>query len=531
MQKKLLASLGHFFLFISIALAAPVKDVITIESGVISGFTAEGENSLHVYKGIPYAVPPVGKLRWKPPKPPMSWDSVRSATEPGPWCPQPESIIFSGYSGLQEEDCLYLNIWTPAKDTEEKRPVMLWIHGGDSTIGSGSVAAFDGRRLAGMGIVVVTINYRLGPLGYLAHPLLSKESEKGVSGNYGFLDQIASLKWVKRNIAAFGGNPDNVTIFGGSAGALAVTRLMVSPLADGLFHRAIAQSGGSFGLNIRLREKLYGLESAEEIGESVSELLGVSYDRDVLAAMRTKSPDEIMKAAKPSQGLYGSGIRFGPIVDGWSIPADPGILFLEGKIMNVPFLTGANADEGSIFLGQSPIKDPNGYKYIIQLYGREHASDLLRLFPAKSAKEIKSALNKYISVSSFIAPARGMVRAVQKHQPNTYLYHFTRVSPIKDFKQFGAFHGSEIIYAFGNLGSLLGNVVTDRNLSDKMVAYWTNFAKTGNPNGEGLPKWPAYQTATDQHLELGAKIKIGSGLYREACDIFEDLMQTAIKSR
>ncbi|MBW2051458.1 MAG: carboxylesterase family protein [Deltaproteobacteria bacterium] len=293
----MLLSLCLIFLFgVNLANARPIKDPVKIESGLISGFTYGDKNELRIFKGVPYAAPPVGELRWKPPQPPAYWEGVKNTKKPCAWCPQPESIVFARRTGPQSEDCLYLNIWSTAKDTEEKRPVMVWIHGGGSTTGFGGSLFYSGGKLARRGVVVVTINYRLGPLGYLAHPLLSEESEKGVSGNYGFLDQIAALKWVKKNITAFGGDPDNVTIFGESAGAVAVTRLMVSPLAKGLFHRAIAQSGGAFGRNRHLRERKYNMESAEASGERVARMLGCDQADDPLAAMRAKSAEEIIEA-------------------------------------------------------------------------------------------------------------------------------------------------------------------------------------------------------------------------------------------
>ncbi|MBW2086440.1 MAG: carboxylesterase family protein, partial [Deltaproteobacteria bacterium] len=513
----------------SSAAARPLEDPLRIESGLISGFRAGEKKDLLVFKGVPYAAPPVGELRWKPPQPPVTWGGVKITRKPCAWCPQPASVAFARRTGLQSEDCLYLNVWTMAKDTDEKRPVMVWIHGGGSTTGSGGALFYSGGRLARLGVVVVTINYRLGPLGYLAHPLLSHESDKGVSGNYGFLDQIAALKWVQRNISAFGGDPDNVTIFGESAGAVAVTRLMISPLARGLFHRAIAQSGGPFGRNRHLRERKYNMKSGEATGEKVAQLLGCDQADDVLAAMRAKSAEKIIEDAKPAQGLFGRGIKFGPIVDGWALPDDPGFLFLEGRMANVPFMVGSNADEGTIFLKQITIKTPEAYKNMVKIVGRKYASKLLKLFPVNTEEDVKPALNKLIGVSAFVSNARTMARAASERQPRVYLYHFTRVPPMGSLKHLGAFHAAEIFYAFGNIGPVIRQSDPDRNLSDKMMAFWTNFAKTGDPNGEGLPHWPAYETDKDQHLELGAEIKVGEGLYREACDIFEELLRLRVK--
>ena len=511
------------------ARARPIENPVKIESGLISGFSYGEKKDLLIFKGVPYAAPPVGALRWRPPRPVKPWDGVKITRKPCAWCPQPKSIAFARKTGPQSEDCLYLNIWTMAKDTEEKRPVMVWIHGGGSTTGSGGTLFYSGGRLARRGVVVVTINYRLGPIGYLAHPLLSGESEKGVSGNYGFLDQIAALKWVQRNITAFGGDPGNVTIFGESAGASAVSRLMVSPLAKGLFHRAIAQSGGPFGRNSYLRKKKYNRESAEAIGQKVARMLGCDQAGDVLAAMRAKSAAEIIKTVKPAQGLFGKGFKFGPIVDGWAIPDDPGRVFIESRMANVPLMVGSNADEGTIFLKQLPVKSVKTYKKLIRAVGKEHASDLLRLFPVEKEEDVLPALNKLITVSIFVSAARAMARAEAKVNSNVYLYHFTRVPPIERIKPLGAFHSVEIFYAFGNLGPRLRKSDTDRKLSETMMAYWTNFAKTGNPNGQGLPRWPAYNPEKDQYIELGSEIKARQGLYKEACDIFEGFLKRKIK--
>jgi len=511
--------------------AEPFQKVTRIDSGLIEGFESPLAAGVLIFKGVPYAAPPVGDLRWKPPQPVKSWEGVRQATKPSPWCPQPKSVAFAARTGQQAEDCLYLNVYTTAKDTAAKHPVMFWIHGGGHTTGSGMALFYSGARLAPLGVVIVSINYRLGPLGFLAHPLLSRESEKNVSGNYGFLDKISALKWVKRNITAFGGDPDRVTIFGESAGAASVTRLMVSPLARGLFHRAISQSGGPFGRNRHLRLQGKFPESAEEMGIKVQALLGCEKAENPLGCMRAKSHQEILEATKPAQGLYGRGLRFGPIVDGWAIPEDPGLLFYKGEIAKVPFMVGANADEGTIFLKQLPINGIKGYEQFVKLIGREETPKLLELFPVKTTDEIKPSLNKLTAVFAFIAPARGMARLVSKNKSPVYQYHFTRVVPLPRLKQLGAFHAAEIFYAFGNIGRQIGQFETDRKLSDAMRAYWTNFAKSGDPNGPDLPKWPVYTTSEDPHLELGAEIKPGKGLYKEACDLLENRLFSSLKKQ
>ncbi|MBW2051459.1 MAG: carboxylesterase family protein [Deltaproteobacteria bacterium] len=232
---------------------------------------------------------------------------------------------------------------------------------------------------------------------------------------------------------------------------------------------------------------------------------------------------------KPAQGLFGKGIKFGPIVDGWAVPDDPGLIFLESRMADVPFMLGSNADEGTIFFKQVSVKSVEAYNRVLKIFGRDHAPELMKFFPVKTEAEIKPTLNKLVGVSIFVSAARSMARAAVKKNPKVYLYHFTRVPPIERLKPLGAFHAAEIFYVFGNLGPIIERNDTDRSLSEKMTAYWTNFAKTGDPNGEGLPLWPAYETDKDQHLELGAEIKTGQGLYKEECDVFEKLLIRRIK--
>lgn len=296
----------------------------------------------------------------RPPQPVEAWDGARECTEFGPACQQPASTI-GDTPKLQDEDCLYLNVWTAAAD--EPLPVMVWIHGGGCTTGTGSTPIYNGARFAKRVVVLVTINYRLGPLGYLAHPLLSAESDHGVSGNYGLLDQIAALQWVQRNIAAFGGDPDCVTIFGESAGAQSVCWLMVSPLAEGLFHRAIAESGGVHGPTRALREEVGRFESMESVGERIAHDLGCDTALDPLAAMRAVTPERLLKTLDVAQGLLGKGVKLGAVVDGWALARSASAMWDAGEQYDVPFMTGSNADEGSIFMRQLPVTGLSGYRF------------------------------------------------------------------------------------------------------------------------------------------------------------------------
>lgn len=514
--------------------AAPAPaaiDPVRIDSGLVAG--ASARDGVRVYQGIPFAAPPVGPLRWRPPQPVKPWDRVRPCTEPGPSCPQPKPMV-GPPPAWSDEDCLNLNVWTAAPPDGPKRPVMVWIHGGGFTTGTGSYALYDGAALARQGVVVVTINYRLGPFGFFAHPLLSKESERGVSGNYGLLDQIAALEWVKRNIAAFGGDPGCVTIFGESAGSVSVCDLLVSPLAAGLFHRAIAESGGVHGRIRGLRDRRSGMEPAEQMGERVARALGCDRADDPLAALRAKGADELLAAAHPSQGLYGKAEdKFWPVVDGWVLPDDPAALFDAGKRHDVPFMIGTNADENTIFLRQLPVRHAEGYRLLLRAFFRADAGAVEVLFPAATDEEVGAALNRCMTVASFVTPARALARAQEKVKSPAWLYHFTRIPPVARPLKLGAFHSAEIAYVFGNLddGPVASREEVDRALARTLGGYWTRFAATGDPNRDGLPAWPAYTRADDQHLDLGDAVKVGQGLWREACDLFERIHAAHAKDR
>ena len=323
-------------------IAKPGIQTITLDSGVISGTMSDG---VPAYLGIPFAAPPVGELRWREPQPVKQWTGVLDCSKYAPACPQPKSLFYD--VGATNEDCLYLNVWSTAKSPDAGLPVMVWIHGGSYTTGAGSQSMYDGKNLARQDVVIVTINYRLGPLGFLSHPLLSKESPHGVSGNYGLLDQIAALKWVKKNIQSFGGNPNRVTVFGESAGAASICSLMISPLAEGLFQQAVSESG-SFGDAYPVaRENT--VEKAEKSGLELTATLGCDKAENILAAMRQKTADDIIKAAYKNYDANG-GTKYRPVTDGWVIPDNPWSLFTAGKQAKVPLLIGTNANEGTIFI-------------------------------------------------------------------------------------------------------------------------------------------------------------------------------------
>src|SRR5215469_11989313 len=342
---------------------AAINDPVRLDSGLISGVSGTSAE-VRVYKGIPFAAAPVGKLRWHAPAPVAHWDGVRSGAEFGAICMQAAGGR-GGASPKMSEDCLYLNVWTAAKGASDRRPVLVWLHPGGFTGGSGSSPATDGENLAKKGLVVVTINYRLGIFGFFAHPELTQESDRHASGNYGLMDQVAALQWVQKNIAAFGGDPRRVTIDGDSAGAMSVGDLMASPLGKGIFQRAIAESGSYLGLSVNPMRKL---ADAEQAGKRVAEALGAKS----LAELRTKSAEDVMKSARGGGNV---------IIDGWSLPEDPGAIFAEGKQNDVPTLVGSNKDEGTFFLQKGPTDRflENSRRRFADL-----ADTFLKLYPAGS---------------------------------------------------------------------------------------------------------------------------------------------------
>lgn len=499
---------------------------VELDSGPVKGIKEQVQGKdIWVFKGIPYAAPPVGELRWKPPQPVTPWKEARVCDSFGPSCPQPlQQGTFYLDVGPMAEDCLYLNVWTPAESSEDRLPVMVWIHGGSFETGSGSMQVYNGGNLATKGVVVVTINYRVGPLGFLAHPALSAESPQGVSGNYGLLDQIAALQWVQRNIASFGGDPRRVTVFGESAGAISILDLLVSPLAQGLFSRAIAES--AILLDAGFGPSTTGtLAEAETAGEEFAALLGVSSSgdaagADVAAQMRAKTPDELLAtAAKLAEqsDLFDKGLTWKPVADGYVLPDLPTKLWAAGEQQSMPLLIGTTADEGNLFTAGVNMSREEFQDRISAIFG-EYAEEALALYPVGESANAASSLSRMLTEVGFASTARFAAQMMSATAP-TYLYQFTRVpfgNPL------GAFHSVEIPYVFGNLDmfSVMGQIdQADRNLSAAVMEYWTRFAASGDPNGQGVPTWPRYDPGSDQHLELNDPIATGAGLYKAACDL------------
>ncbi len=494
----------------SVAVAGGAPPPITIESGAIAGVV---EGDVVVYRGIPYAAPPVGELRWRPPQPAPRWEGVRRADEFGPVCPQRQRPDRPGVLGATSEDCLFLNVWTQAHRDDRKLPVMVWIHGGAFIQGAGSWPFYDGAELARQGVVVVTINYRVGRLGFFAHPALTAESPEGPLGNYGLMDQIAALKWVERNIAAFGGDPRNVTIFGESAGGSSVNYLMVSPKSEGLFARAISESGGGFNTPPDIREELPGRgQTVEQMGQAFATEHGISGE-DAMARLRALPVEDVLGPAGRLD------IRFGPFIDGRVVPGDPGVRFAQGKQHDVPFLVGANSWEGSLagtFGGTAAT--------VFAVVGDELPR--VREVYAKDGITDDDLLAQMLwGDASFVAPARFLAAKMSNVSAPAYLYHFSYVTSGRRGQVPGASHGSEVPYVFQTLDkiSLLSGLVNDQDVERSRLigAYWVQFAKTGDPNGAGRPKWPAYNPDSDILLEFGDSVEQRQGFEKDRLDIHE----------
>jgi para-nitrobenzyl esterase len=516
----------RFWVRLSVALAlmapgtalAALTDPVRTESGLVMGVPGN-DPSITVFKGLPYAAPPVGDLRWRPPRPPMPWPGVRPATNFGPVCPQ-QSI-----DADMSEDCLRLNIWTGASSKADKLPVLVWIYGGGFIQGSGSNPLFDGEALALKNLVVVTFNYRLGALGFLATPELSKESGHNASGNYGLLDDIALLKWVKENIAAFGGDPAKVTIAGQSAGAGSVGFLANSPLAKGLFIRAIAESHVRDPRDPDLRYlsvSWRALKTAEAQGVQYQ----AAHHADNLAALRALPWDAVIDGSNvPDMGVDTKGPAkpplFRPVVDGWVVPASYNDIFARGRQNDVAFLAGNNKDEtgavpATAFDRLRASKAPPragapqphvrlaDYVAAAKVKFGAMSDAFLKLYPAtndlQAALASNDAARDQSRISTFLwatAWRKGAAKPV-------YTYFWTHAPPGPNHDITGAYHGSEIAYVLGNVAANDGTWTdNDARIARIVSTYWANFAATGDPNSAGVPDWPAFKPDVPMTMELG----------------------------
>jgi para-nitrobenzyl esterase len=502
-------------LFVVFAVARPsamIPDQVRIETGALAGVVGATQPTVRAFKGIPYAAPPLGENRWRAPQPAAKWDGVRNAGAFGAPCAA--GAPFGGRGGggargaapgqapaaaapprepARSEDCLYLNVWTSATSVNDKRPVMLWIYGGGFTGGSGGMAWYDGENLAAKGPVIVTINYRLGSLGFFAHPDLAKEAGHPGSGNYGMMDAIAALQWVKRNIAAFGGDPNKVTVAGESAGAIMVGALVGSPQAKGLFRAAIAESGGWMGLTM---DRMHSSAEAEAGGAKAVEALGVK----TLAELRAKPMDQLT-------GLQSAGL----VVDGYMIPEDTSLTFQAGKQNAVDVLTGSNKDEANFGIcgPNAGLAGRGGSGMTVAAFKSgadrkfgEMAGEYLKLYPAATDDDARRAAHEACA-DEITWNMRQWATAQEKKGKKAYTYFFSHVQnvvvpPDREHAQpspAGATHTAEISFAWNNpkgQATQMWNAV-DIKLADQMSSYWVNFITKGDPNGNGLAKWPEFK--------------------------------------
>ncbi len=470
--------------------------ILSVEAGDIQG-TSTG--SVRMFLGLPYAAAPVGDLRWRPPRPADRHQNVLDGTAVPPVCPQLDLITGQPTRNNSSEDCLFLNVWTPDPAPASPLPVMVWLHGGDFRIGSGfDGGSFDGGRLVAAGdVVVVTLNYRLGPLGFLAHPALSEEDERGVSGNYGILDQRMALEWVQRNITAFGGNRENVTIFGASAGGISVCIHLVSPGSCGLFHRAISQSGPCSAITATLGE-------AQEQGEALAASVGC----DSVECLRNKSPLEIL-GGLPSEGilLWNATNNWYPNVDGVELPSEPQRAVERGDVAGVPTILGTTTDEGQLFtfLAQVGNIDEREYEAIVRSgpVTAEDAGRILEAYPPDRYDTAADALAAALSDQTFRCPMRRAATGLASTGSPSYLYEFAE-DPGLFIK--GAFHGTEVPFVFGNAAAPIfpEPSLEVQHLVSAIQGYWTRFASTGDPNRSagGSVFWPEISAQSGGVLRL-----------------------------
>ncbi len=514
---------------------------VATEHGILEGAWSEVDSSIGIFRGIPYAQPPIGELRWRAPQGLASWTGVRSATKFGAACWQSysdDAFVWSRGEFSRSEDCLHLNIWQPEK-TNTPAPVMVWFHGGAHTGGFAQVELFDGTELARQGVVVITVNYRLGPWGFLAHPALAEESEHNSAGNYGLMDKIAALKWVQKNIRGFGGNSDNVTLFGQSAGSSSICALMTSPLASGLFHKAIGQSAACLA-----KEKVdaNGQERGSHLAQLALGRLRKSGPEDSESKVSAKElraieNETLLSAMQTSDWSVASRI----VVDGWVLPKAPLDVFNANQQTKVPLLVGSLANEGHELLPlNNALTESELDQYLSKTFA-DSASKLKALYAEDLAISPGMALREILTDAFMAMSMRGWAQYNHSAGQPSYLYYMEYVPPAHQIYLFndpdlhlpggprssGAYHSGDLAYVFNNVGKS-GDFWSEKDfaMARTMSGYWTNFAKTGNPNGANLPNWASYEPQSHNTLLLSNEIKTIAGAKREKLDLLAQRYQT-----
>ena len=499
---------------------------LRVGEGLLAG-VASADGRVRAFKGVPYARPPVGARRWQPPQPPLRWDGVRPAASFGARCPQfpvRANSLYAGGHESQSEDCLSLNVWTAAETIDERRPVMVWFHLGAFQFGGASVPLYDGEQLARAGVVVVTVNHRLGRLGFLAHPELSAESAHQASGNYGIHDLIQALRWLAENVAAFGGDPDRVTIFGLSAGSMSVSMLMASPLARGLFHRAIGHSGASLGpvgASCGITDSMQDLPHAEQTGLALAKSLGVRTVEELrrlpaqalmLAPVPTGDDRWTLDAVDAPFSRGGLDSSF-PIVDGHLLPQSAFAIFRDGRQAPVPLITGSVAGEGS---GMPYMADAARFVADSRAEYGEDAAAFLALYPATDDEQARVSSAAANGDRVFVWQNWTWARLHGgRNGPPTYYYHFSHAPPLPSDavvaeQSLGAFHGAEIPYVFRHLAARDWPWTPyDHELSEVISGYWTRFAAAGDPNGAGAEPWPRFGAEAPVAMHFGDAVRCG----------------------
>jgi para-nitrobenzyl esterase len=524
LQKRNLRMISGLVLALSL-FATPLvaQEIVSIQTGKIKGVSAEG---LIAFKGIPYAAPPVGNLRWRPPQDPAKWSGVRSAADYAHDCMQlPFPSDAAPLGTPPAEDCLYLNVWTPSPRAAAPMPVMVWIYGGGFVNGGSSPAVYDGSQFARGGVVFVSFNYRLGRFGYFAHPALTKEAAGGLLGNYAYMDQLAALRWVQRNIRAFGGDPHNVTVFGESAGGGSVHMLLTTPLANGLFQKAIIESGGGRkgfgGGSPHLHEAANGKPSSEDVGLAFAKSKGITGDdAAALQQLRALPAEALVDGLNMASMMQASTTYSGPMIDGKIVVGENSDVYLAGTQQHVPVVVGVNGLEMG-FMPGNPAEDP------FAQFGPK-AAEARAAYDPDHTGDLKWTAAAITSDRGMVEPARFVARTLSQTGQPVWEYRFSYVATSMRQEWHGAPHASEIPYVFDTVKARYGSALTsdDEKAAQTIHAYWLQFAKTGNMNPPGLPAWPQYSANTDMLMNFtAAGLVAGADPWKARLDLVEALQK------